>query len=101
MDDAEGERCCDQRLNKLSEVAEENAYVAANETEGEAMEAHDIGKDVNGDGVHPKPNERPSPASEIPDFDNLNEDGQQNCGITASNQDVGGGPEKFDDWELK
>ena len=44
---------CDDCLRELGEVAEKDADIAADETQGEAMEVHDIGEDVDGDGVHP------------------------------------------------
>src|SRR5690349_3771953 len=99
MDDAECKYCCDEGLNEISEVAEENADIAADETEGESMETDDVGDDVYGNCVHSEPNERLSPASEIPDFDELKKDGQENCGKAASDEDVGGGPEEFYDRE--
>jgi hypothetical protein len=101
MNDAEGESCPNNRLGEVSEVAEEDADVTADETEGEAMETDDVGDDVNSDGVHAQPDERLSPTAEIPDFNYLNEDGQEDCGITASDEDVGGGPEELDYRELK
>ena len=64
------------------------------------MEVRDVGDDVEGDGIHPKPDEGLSPLPEIPDFDQLEKDGQEDRRITTRNEHIAGGPQEFDDWEL-
>ena len=100
-DKAEREHGSDNRLGKFGEVTKEDPDVAADKTECESMKLSNVCDDINRNGIHAEPKERLRPAAEIPDLDDLKEDREENCGKSASDENVGGGPEELDYGKLE
>ena len=95
-----------QRDNQVAKagghgVVEKFSHVAAGQAQSEAIEADDVIGHVNGDRVHADPDERLAPFLIFPHIHHQEEESQQHCAVTAGHQHVRGGPDFFDDRELK
>src|SRR5438552_5813927 len=94
------------RDNEITEAwgdgrVEEFLHVTAGEPEAEAVEVDDVVGHIDRDRVHADPHERLTPFLPFPHIHHQIKEPEQQRAVAAGHQDVGGGPDFFNDRELK
>src|SRR5438876_62752 len=75
--------------------------VAADESGGEVVEIDQLDQQIERDRVDADPDERAGPELPFPDVDDQIEEGEEDRAVAGGDENVGAGPDFFDDRELQ